>query len=113
MRVECWIKEDQCSFRPAVEQRNRAAVMVGLHQSSPVLFNLYTPLGLGGDSAPSGGLKISWGLIDEHGKNGARDRQMSPCSIDSDADLALVFCGESKGKALDNFCPSPVVTSCS
>lgn len=87
-------------------------MIVGLHQGGPILFNLYAPLGLGGDPAPSGGLKVSWGHIDEHGKNGARDCQTSACSIDSDADLALVFCGESKGKALDMFCPSPVVTSC-
>lgn len=85
--------------------------MVGLPQDGPILFNLYAPLGLGGDPAPSGGLKVSWGLIDEHGKDGAR--QTSPCSIDSDADLALVFCGESKDKALDMFYPSAVVTSCS
>lgn len=87
--------------------------MVGLHQDGPILFNLYAPLGLGGDPAPSGGLKVSWGLIDEHGKNGARACQTSPCSIDSDANLALVFCSKSKVKALDMFCPSPVVTICS
>lgn len=82
-------------------------MIVGIHQGGPILFNL----GLGGDPAPSGGLKVFWGLIDNG--NGGRDRQTSPRSIDSDEDLALVFCGESKGKALDMFCPSPVVTSCS
>lgn len=37
-------------------RRNRAAVIVGLHQGGPILFNLYAPLGLGGDHAPSVGL---------------------------------------------------------
>lgn len=44
-------------FHPTVEQRTRSAAMAGLHQVLlDSVHNLYAPLGLGGDPAPSGEL---------------------------------------------------------
>ncbi|TWW60989.1 hypothetical protein D4764_05G0010790 [Takifugu flavidus] len=54
---------------------------------------------------PSGGVQVPRGVVHERGKNGAGDRQVDRCGICSNADSALVHCGEEraepKGEALD------------
>ena len=47
-------------------------------------------LGRGGDSAPSEGFQVPWGLVHEWGENWARDWHTDWCSVRTDAGAVLV-----------------------